>query len=311
MFVMMNAARLAVGTQGVAIAERAYQQALAFARDRRQGRSAEGRRRHGADHRAPRRAAHADDDEGLRPRGARHLPPDRRRARPREPRADRGGARGRRQSRGAAHPDRQGVLDRPRRRGDLDRRPDPRRHGLHRGDRAPPSTCAIPASPRSTKAPTAFTASTSCCASCRSPAARPSATRSRWIRDVARAVSERGGAAFGATAARLVRGRGRARRVDPRHAELARGATANSALAGASPYLRLFGLTLGGACLAKAGLAAAELAASGNSSELARVGARPLLRREAAAGRAGPEPRSSPRAPRRCAPTRRCLADAI
>ena len=40
MFTMMNAARLQVGTQGVAIAERAYQQALAFSRDRRQGRSA-------------------------------------------------------------------------------------------------------------------------------------------------------------------------------------------------------------------------------------------------------------------------------
>src|SRR5208283_3763765 len=40
MFVMMNAARLAVGTQGVAIAERAYQQALEYARERRQGRSA-------------------------------------------------------------------------------------------------------------------------------------------------------------------------------------------------------------------------------------------------------------------------------
>ena len=42
MFVMMNAARLAVGTQGVAIGERAYQQALAFARDRRQGRGPKG-----------------------------------------------------------------------------------------------------------------------------------------------------------------------------------------------------------------------------------------------------------------------------
>ena len=42
MFVMMNAARLAVGTQGVAIGERAYQQALAFARDRRQGQGAKG-----------------------------------------------------------------------------------------------------------------------------------------------------------------------------------------------------------------------------------------------------------------------------
>ncbi len=40
MFTMMNAARLQVGTQGVAIAERAYQQALDFSKERRQGRSA-------------------------------------------------------------------------------------------------------------------------------------------------------------------------------------------------------------------------------------------------------------------------------
>jgi acyl-CoA dehydrogenase len=40
MFTMMNQARLAVGLQGVAIAERATQQALAYARDRRQGRPA-------------------------------------------------------------------------------------------------------------------------------------------------------------------------------------------------------------------------------------------------------------------------------
>jgi hypothetical protein len=40
MFVMMNAARLQVGVQGVGIAERAYQQALAFSLDRAQGRSA-------------------------------------------------------------------------------------------------------------------------------------------------------------------------------------------------------------------------------------------------------------------------------
>jgi alkylation response protein AidB-like acyl-CoA dehydrogenase len=40
MFTMMNQARLAVGLQGVAIAERATQQALAYARDRRQGRAA-------------------------------------------------------------------------------------------------------------------------------------------------------------------------------------------------------------------------------------------------------------------------------
>jgi alkylation response protein AidB-like acyl-CoA dehydrogenase len=39
MFVMMNAARLAVGVEGVGIAEMAYQHALAYALDRRQGRS--------------------------------------------------------------------------------------------------------------------------------------------------------------------------------------------------------------------------------------------------------------------------------
>ncbi|GJE00071.1 acyl-CoA dehydrogenase [Methylobacterium isbiliense] len=39
MFTMMNNARLGVGLQGVAIAERATQQALAYARDRRQGKA--------------------------------------------------------------------------------------------------------------------------------------------------------------------------------------------------------------------------------------------------------------------------------
>lgn len=39
MFTMMNAERLYVGLQGVGVAERAYQAALAYARDRRQGRA--------------------------------------------------------------------------------------------------------------------------------------------------------------------------------------------------------------------------------------------------------------------------------
>ncbi|MEQ1929745.1 MAG: acyl-CoA dehydrogenase [Parvularculaceae bacterium] len=39
MFVMMNAARLDVGVQGVGVAERAFQRALAYAQDRRQGRA--------------------------------------------------------------------------------------------------------------------------------------------------------------------------------------------------------------------------------------------------------------------------------
>ena len=42
MFIMMNAARYAVGVQGVAVAERAYQQAAAFAKDRVQGRPVDG-----------------------------------------------------------------------------------------------------------------------------------------------------------------------------------------------------------------------------------------------------------------------------
>ena len=37
MFTMMNSARLAVGLEGLAIAERSYQQALAYAKDRKQG----------------------------------------------------------------------------------------------------------------------------------------------------------------------------------------------------------------------------------------------------------------------------------
>ncbi len=40
MFIMMNAARLAVGVQGVAIADRATQRAVAYAKERRQGRTA-------------------------------------------------------------------------------------------------------------------------------------------------------------------------------------------------------------------------------------------------------------------------------
>jgi alkylation response protein AidB-like acyl-CoA dehydrogenase len=42
MFIMMNAARYQVGMQGVAVAERAYQQAVAYARDRVQSRPVDG-----------------------------------------------------------------------------------------------------------------------------------------------------------------------------------------------------------------------------------------------------------------------------
>lgn len=42
MFIMMNAARYAVGVQGIAVAERAYQQAVAYAKDRVQSRPVDG-----------------------------------------------------------------------------------------------------------------------------------------------------------------------------------------------------------------------------------------------------------------------------
>ncbi len=42
MFIMMNSARLGVGLQGVGVAERALQMALAYARERKQGRAASG-----------------------------------------------------------------------------------------------------------------------------------------------------------------------------------------------------------------------------------------------------------------------------
>ena len=56
MFTMMNNARLAVGMQGVAVAEAATQKALAYANERRQGKAAGyAGRRHGADRPSSRR----------------------------------------------------------------------------------------------------------------------------------------------------------------------------------------------------------------------------------------------------------------
>ena len=74
MFIMMNAARLGVGLQGLAQGEVAYQNAVAYAKDRRQGRAlapgrARARRQGRPDHRPSRRPPHADGGEGVQ-RGA-------------------------------------------------------------------------------------------------------------------------------------------------------------------------------------------------------------------------------------------------
>jgi alkylation response protein AidB-like acyl-CoA dehydrogenase len=76
MFIMMNAARLGVGLQGLAQGEVAYQNAVAYAKDRRQGRalvpaSASPTPRP-TPIRPPGRAPHADGGQGLQ-RGARAL----------------------------------------------------------------------------------------------------------------------------------------------------------------------------------------------------------------------------------------------
>jgi hypothetical protein len=91
------------------------------------------------------------------------------------------------------------------------------------------------------------------------------------IREVAGQVAAQGGAGFGETAARLQEAAA-ALEETTGTMQLWLASDQHSALAGASHYLRLFGLTLGGACLAKAGLAAKSLAASGDESELGRVG---------------------------------------
>jgi len=92
-----------------------------------------------------------------------------------------------------------------------------------------------------------------------------------FIREVAGAVGASGSARFGETAARLSEAAGALEETTSLTLGWLKTDQA-SALAGASPYLRLFGLALGGACLAKAGLAAEKLADDGDESELGRVG---------------------------------------
>ena len=89
------------------------------------------------------------------------------------------------------------------------------------------------------------------------------------MRAVVADVAASGEAEFGATAARL----GEAvDALEQASAYLggALGADLASALAGATSYLRLFGLALGGVCLAKAGLAASSRPAERGRIGLAR-----------------------------------------
>ena len=270
MFVMMNTARLAVGTQGVAIAERAYQQALAFARDRRQGRGPKG-----GDGMAP-IIEHADVQRMLMTmkayvhaaRGICHLTA-----------ASLDLARhGLTEEERAAGANRTSLLT-----------PIAKAFSTDIGDEAAALGVQIHGG-------MGFIEETGAAQHMRDsriaaiyegangihgidlvqrklPLAGGETVRNEiaGIREVARSVAERGGVEFGATAARLAEA---ADALEQATRDMHRWLASDneSALAGASQYLRLFGLTLGGACLARAGLAAELLAAGGNRSELGRVG---------------------------------------
>ncbi len=270
MFVMMNAARLAVGTQGVAIAERAYQQALAFARDRRQG-----RRPNGGDGMAP-IIEHADVQRMLMTmkayvhaaRGICHLT---------AASLDLA-SHGRTLEERAAGADRAALLT-----------PIAKAFSTDIGDEAASLGVQVHGG-------MGFIEETGAAQHMRDAriaaiyegangihgvdlvhrkltlAGGETVTNEiAGIRAVAQAVEACGAEGFGATAARLMEA---TEALDQATHDMHRWLAGDqqSALAGASQYLRLFGLTLGGACLAKAGLAAEALAADGNRSELGRVG---------------------------------------
>ena len=116
MFVMMNEARLGVAVQGLAQSEVAYQNAVAYARDRLQGRSltgAEGAGQAGrSDHRASRRAPHAAHHPRLQRGGARHGGVDRAEERRRPPLQRSQGPPGGRRSHGADDAGHEGRADR-------------------------------------------------------------------------------------------------------------------------------------------------------------------------------------------------------
>jgi acyl-CoA dehydrogenase len=270
MFVMMNAARLAVGTQGVAIGERAYQQALAYARERRQGR---GPKR--GDGMSP-IIEHADVQRMLMTM-----------------KANVHAARGICHLTGvsldlAEHAKTEGERTAAANRAAL-LTPIAKAFSTDIGDEATSIGVQVHGG-------MGFIEETGAAQHMRDsriaaiyegangihgidlvqrklPLAGGETVREEiaGIRRAASDVAGRGGPGFGATADRLAEAADALEESTRLMLDWA-AADQYSALAGASPYLRLFGLTLGGACLAKAGLAAQALAERGDKSELGRVG---------------------------------------
>jgi acyl-CoA dehydrogenase len=270
MFVMMNAARLAVGTQGVAIGDRAYQQALAYARERRQGRNPKG-----GDGMAP-IIEHPDVQRMLMTmkanvhaaRGICHL------TGVSLDLADYASTEAER----TAAANRAALLTPIAKAFSTDIGDETTSIGVqvHGGMGFIEETGAAQHM-RDSRIAAIYEGANGIHAidlvQRKLPLANGETVRNEiaQIRQVASDVAGRGGAGFGATAERLAEASD-ALEESTRLMLDWLATDQNSALAGASQYLRLFGLTLGGACLAKAGLAAEALAESGNKTELGRVG---------------------------------------
>jgi alkylation response protein AidB-like acyl-CoA dehydrogenase len=270
MFVMMNAARLAVGTQGVAIADRAYQQALTYARERRQGRAAKGGQAMSPiiEHPDVQRMLMTMKANVHAARGICHLTGVSRDL-ARHPQSE-------------AHPkaaaNRAALLTPIAKAFSTDIGDETTSIGVqvHGGMGYVEETGAAQHL-RDSRIAAIYEGANGIHAidlvQRKLPLAGGETVRREieGIREVASSVAGRGGAGFGATAERLAEATDALEESTRLMVDwLAR--DQNAALAGASQYLRLFGLALGGACLAKAGLAAEALAESGDKNELGRVG---------------------------------------
>jgi acyl-CoA dehydrogenase len=302
MFVMMNAARLAIGAQGVAIADRAYQQALAYARERRQGRGS-----NGADGMAP-IIEHPDVQRMLMTMKA-------------NVHAARGiccltgvsldlADHARTEDERTAAANRAALLTPIAKAFSSDIGDETTSIGvqIHGGMGYVEETGAAQHM-RDARIAAIYEGANGIHAIDLVQRKLPLAggetvnTEIAGIRAVASDVAARGGSGFGSTAARLNEAAD-ALEETTRIMLKWQGHDQKSALSGASQYLRLFGIALGGACLAKAGLAAEALAANGDSSEMGRVGlarffaekvavAAPGLARAIASGGAALEPYES------------------
>jgi alkylation response protein AidB-like acyl-CoA dehydrogenase len=272
MFVMMNAARLGVGLQGVAIGEKAYQKALAYARERRQGRAGGGGMSPIVEHPDVRRMLATMKALVQAARGICHLT-----AMAIDVAKYADGAEAR-----AAAGERAALLTPVAKAFSTDIGDEVASLGLqvHGGMGYIEETGAAQFF-RDSRIAAIYEGTNGVQAIDLVQRKLPlsgGATLKREIaamRAVVAEVAASGEAEFGATAARL----GEAvDALDEASAYLggALGADVASALAGATPYLRLFGLALGGVCLAKAGLAARSRPAERGRIGLARFFAEKL-----------------------------------